>query len=158
MPPPTICLAQEQSSSVSPTVNWYQFTINSESSWLSLPSDKSDLVKWLFKKNNFFGCLWCRICRSKTREHNKLSEAESSWIFLSISSPCKSSRSNQHCKLKSYQTWVWTSQGFLSLLTWSNKHFTISAYGMEKEGQKSPDISWACLLPFTSKEGDHKGS
>ena len=40
----------------------------------------------------------------------------------------------------SCQTWVWTSQVFLSLLTWSNKQVAVSSYGTEKEGQKSSGL------------------
>ena len=34
------------------------------------------------------------------------------------------------------QTWVWAGQVFKSLLTWSNKRFEVSSYGIEKDGQE----------------------
>ena len=96
--------------------------------------------KWLL------GCLWCR---SQIRAHNKLSEVEkhldlSQYIFLFTLHQSSSSSRNPW---NSRQTWVWTSQVFLSLLTWSHKIFAVRAYGTGKEGQKGSGLSLACLLP-----------
>ena len=56
MPPPTTCWALAQSSTVSTQCRLVSTSINSVSSWLPLPSDKSHLDNRLFKKNGFLAC------------------------------------------------------------------------------------------------------
>ena len=54
MPPPTICWAQAPAAHlVSAQCQLAPTSINSASTWLTLPSDKSHLIKCLFKKNGF---------------------------------------------------------------------------------------------------------
>ena len=57
---------------------------------------------------------------------------------------------------KSSQTWVWVSQVFMSLLSWSNKLFHVSTYGMEKEGQKISGLSLAYLISVACKDVNPK--
>ena len=49
---------------------------------------------------------------------------------------------------KSSQTWVWTGQVFSSLLTLDNKHFAVSACGIETNGQRSFGLSLAWHIYF----------
>ena len=80
MPPPNTGWEQEQNSWVSTQCQLVSRSINSVSqwsSWLSLPSDKGHIVKWLFKKMAFW----------RIRAHNKRSEAEkvldlSHWQYI----------------------------------------------------------------------------
>ena len=166
MPAPITCWAPAQSHSVSTQCQlastW--ISINSASSWLPLPSDKSHLDKWLLKKN---GCLavcatlWCRSQIGAHTVANSLRQ-KSSWICLSISFSLLcinpqalicTLRGNQW---KSFLIWVGTIQVFLLLLTWNNRHFAGSAYGIGKECQKSSGLSLACLLPVACKDGNPK--
>ena len=123
-------------------------SVNSVSRWLPLPSDKSHLDKWLFKENGFLAVCGADL-GSELTTTNSLKQ-KSSWICLSpsFSLPCINPQVlictvswNQR---KSSFTWVWTSQVFLSLLTWSDKHFAVSSYGTGKEGQKSSGLPVAC--------------
>ena len=96
----------------------------------------------------------CGDLRSLAELTTNSMRTKSSWICLSISFslPCINPQvlignvSWNQWKSKSSQTWVWTSQVFSSLLTWSNKHFAVSSYGKEEEGRKSWGLSLSCLL------------
>ena len=162
MPAPITCWAPAQSHSVSTQCQFASTSINSASSWLPLPSDKSHLDKWLLKENGCLAVCATLWCRSQIRAHSKLSEAEklldvSQYIFLFTM--YQSSSSDLHFERKSvlsFLTWVGTIQVFFLLLSWSNKHFAGSAYGIGKECQKSSGLSLACPLPVACKDGNPK--
>ena len=88
MPAPTTCSAPVQSCSLSTQCQLVSSSINSVSSWLPLPSDKSHLVKWFFRKNGFFAVCADSVVQSLDQSTQQTSEV--SWIFLStsFSLPC----------------------------------------------------------------------
>ena len=67
------------------SVNWYQLVSdNSVSSWLSLPSDKSHLVIWFFKKNGFSAIGGADLGQELTTNSLPVRQ-KCSWICLIIS-------------------------------------------------------------------------
>ena len=119
--------------------------------WQKSPfSDKSHLFKWLFEKNGFLAVsgsnLGLELVTSSLRQN-------SSWtcVSTSFSLPCINFqaliRTISWNRWKAIRTCLWTRQDLCSPLTGSDLIFAVSAYGMGKEGQKSSDLTGACLLP-----------
>ena len=97
-------------------------SINSVSSWQSLPSDKNYLVKWLLKKNGFLAVCGADLDSELTTTWNSLTQTlrqTSSWICPSTSFlfTVHQSSTVSWNQWKSSQTWIWTGQVFWSLLT-----------------------------------------
>ena len=121
------CWAPAQSSSVSTQcqlVSMYQHSIK-----LAVSS------KWQMSPCQVLALCGADLGSDPTLPHSKLTEAEKLldlsqyYIFLFT---MHQSSSSHFCTVswhwwKSCQTWVWTSQVCLSLLTWSNKHFAVLA-------------------------------
>ena len=111
-----------------------QFSVNSVSTSINVSTQYQ--AGCLFQVTNVtlssVGFVWCR---SRFRPHTasqqvnwgrKLLDLSQYYIFLFT---MHQSSSSHFCTVswKSCQTWVWTSQVCLSLLTWSNKHFAVLA-------------------------------
>ena len=122
---------------------------------LSIPSNKIQLFKFLFKTNGYLA-----VCRIRAHP-NKLSEAEKlldmpQYFFPFTTSIFKHRFVQASIFTVSWNRWkssrIWAcgheshDKFFSSFLTWSDKIFVVSAYWMEKEGQTSSGFALACLL------------
>ena len=99
MPPQTTCWTPEQSHKVSTQCHLVLTSMNSVSSWLSVPKFQmtKDLVKCLFKKNGFLAV--CGSDQGSELTTNSLRQELSQYILLF--NMHQSSSSNLHSKLKS---------------------------------------------------------
>ena len=167
LPHPTTCWAFAQSSTVSTQCQQKSTSINSVSSWLSLPGEKvpkspcqvTRQEKWLFR---------CLCCRSRIRAHNKLYEAKKLWdlsqyiFLLNLFTKHQYSSSYSQCKQKlmkvlSDLSLLVDKPSFLIIAYMKQQTFSVCAYVMEtleREGQKSSgnSLSTSCgLLGWQSK-------
>ena len=128
---------------------------------VTLQSDKSHLFKWLFKKNGFLAVsesdLGFELLKSSQRQNSSLTCHSTSFYLPCINSQAVI-RTISWNRWKSSLSCIWTGQDFCSLLTGSlsDLTFSVSAYGMWKEGQECSGLSRACLLPVACQDGHPK--